>query len=210
MDTFMSWYKEDVAAALKQRDNCPYEPETVFYGSSTFTLWPEMYQEFEEFKPLNLGFGGSTLMACNAFFEQIIAPLQKPQRLLLYAGDNDLGDGVDANTVFKNYLLFKSKLRYHFQDTRFYFVSIKPSIERFGIVDKIIATNKLIKENIDASTGNDYYIDIFNDMLDAHGKPVRNLFEADGLHLSSLGYEIWKEAILSQLMLTEQLTSLSC
>jgi lysophospholipase L1-like esterase len=209
MDTFMSWYKEDVAAAINQREHCPYEPETVFYGSSTFTLWPDLYQEFEEFKPLNLGFGGSTLMACNAFFEQIIAPLKKPKSLLLYAGDNDLGDGVDANTVYKNYLLFKSKLRYHFQDIPFYFISIKPSIERFGIVDKIVATNKLIKENIDASSGNDYYIDIFNDMLDAHGKPVRKLFEGDGLHLSSLGYEIWKEAIMSKLMLKKQLTSLA-
>ena len=206
----MTWYEQDVAAVVKIREKCPYIPETIFYGSSTFTLWPNMYQEFEEFKPLNLGFGGSTLMACNTFFEQIIAPLKKPQRLLLYAGDNDLGDGMNANTVFRNYLLFKSKLRYHFQDIPFYFISIKPSIERFGMVDKIIATNKLVKENINASAGNDFYIDIFNDMLDDNGKPQRKLFKADGLHLSSLGYEIWKEAIMSYLVLTEQLTSVAC
>lgn len=202
----MSWYQEDVAAAIKQRENCPYKPETIFYGSSTFTLWPELYREFEEFKPLNLGFGGSTLIACNAFFEKIIAPLQKPQRLLLYAGDNDLGDGLDPNSVFKNYLLFKSKLRFHFQDIPFYFISIKPSIERFGIIDKIVKTNSLIKEHIDASGDNDYYIDIFNEMLDDNYQPQKQLFNADGLHLSPLGYEVWKEAIMNHLMLTEQLT----
>ena len=200
----MNWYEHDVAAAIKTRDKCPYTPETVFYGSSSFTLWAKLYEEFAEFKPVNLGFGGSTLAACIQFFDKIIAPLHRPQRIILYAGDNDLGDGVDPNTVFKNYLVFKAKLRDHFDDIPFYYVSIKPSIERFDIIDKIIKTNSLIKEHIKKQEGNDYFINIFNKMVDHRGFPQKRFFVADGLHLSHQGYEVWKEAILNELMLTEQ------
>ncbi|MCY7421964.1 MAG: GDSL family lipase [Chitinophagaceae bacterium] len=201
----MKWYEEDVDTAVKIRERCPYKPETVFYGSSSFTLWANLYQEFEEFKPVNLAFGGSTLAACVQFFDRIIAPLPKPQRLILYAGDNDLGDGADPHDVFKNYLLFKSKLRHHFDDVPFYYVSIKPSLTRLEIIDKIIKTNFLIKENIKKQEGNDYYINIFNKMVDHKGLPQKKFFEGDGLHLNHLGYDVWKEAIMNELMLTEQL-----
>ncbi len=49
--------------------------------------------------PINLGFGGSTLAACAWFFDPIVAPVSHPQTLILYAGDNDLGDGRHPEEV---------------------------------------------------------------------------------------------------------------
>jgi len=58
-----------------------------------------LYKDFEEYMPINLGFGGSTLAACAWFFDPIVAPVIHPQTLILYAGDNDLGDGRHPEEV---------------------------------------------------------------------------------------------------------------
>lgn len=78
----MEWYEADVLAAIPQREKCTYDPETIFYGSSTFTLWKRLHEEFKEFRPVNLGFGGSTLAACVWFFNKIVAPVTHPKRLI--------------------------------------------------------------------------------------------------------------------------------
>ncbi len=201
----MHWYEEDVKAAIRERQKCKYEPETIFYGSSSITLWKDIYDTFSEFKPVNLGFGGSTLAACVQFFDRIVAPVQKPVRLFLYAGDNDLGDGAQPGDVLKNYLYFRAKLRAAFDDIPFYYISIKPSVNRIEIIDKIKHTNLLIKDEVRKQVGNDHFINIFNKMVDSKGYPQKKYFGTDGLHLNEEGYEVWKKAIKNELMLTHQL-----
>ena len=68
----------------------------VFYGSSSIRLWITLAEDFDP-RVLNLGFGGSTLEACDYFFSRLVMPVS-PRSLLLYAGDNDLGDGRESRT----------------------------------------------------------------------------------------------------------------
>jgi len=77
----------------------PYQPDTLFYGSSSIRLWESLYNDFATYKPVNLGFGGSTLAACVWFFDRLMMPLN-PKRLVVYAGDNDLSDGRNPEEVF--------------------------------------------------------------------------------------------------------------
>jgi hypothetical protein len=44
---------------------------------------------------LNQAFGGSTLEACDHFFARQVLPV-RPRSLLVYAGDNDLGQNSRA------------------------------------------------------------------------------------------------------------------
>ena len=194
----MTWYEDDVKQAETKRLSCTYTPETVFYGSSTFTLWDTMYDDFAEYKPINLGFGGSTLAACVWFFDRIVAPLQEPKKFLLYAGDNDLGDGRRPEEVCLFYREFVVKLREHFPHVPCYFISIKPSISREGILDEIKEANHLISEDINKSNDHQYFINIYDKMVDKKGMPKKEYFEEDGLHLNPKAYAIWKEVILKQ------------
>jgi lysophospholipase L1-like esterase len=191
----MKWYESDVKEAVSKRQQCKYKPRSVFYGSSTITQWETLYVDFEEFAPVNLGFGGSTLAACVWFFDEIVAPLDQPERLILYAGDNDLGDGRHPEEVCIFYREFIIKLRDNYKDVPLYFVSIKPSISRVNLTDEIIRTNTLIKGEIDKGQ-NEHYVDIFEKMIDSKGHPIKKYFKHDGLHLNEKGYEVWKEAIL--------------
>lgn len=190
----MVWYEEEVQRVEKERSGLNYEPDTVFYGSSSFTLWTDLYQEFEDLKPVNLGFGGSTLAACVWFFERIMATVQAPSRIVIYAGDNDLGDGRHPTEVLLFYRQLIALVRARFGSIPCFFVSIKPSLQRFEIIGSIRAANELIREEI-GKDQNQHYIDIFPLMVNYQGYPRKSLFEADGLHLSADGYAIWKKVI---------------
>lgn len=194
----MDWYKDDVEGAIKERESCKYEPKTIFYGSSSIRLWSSLYEDFKEFKPVNLGFGGSTLAACVWFFDEIVAPVRNPDRFILYAGDNDLGDGRHPEEVLIFFHDFMLKLRERFPDTPFYYVSIKPSLSRMEIINEIVHTNGLIEQDISKRTDKDHFVNVYSRMINGDGKPNAALFAEDGLHLSKDGYSIWKEVFLKE------------
>jgi len=194
----MIWYEEEVVRLATERNKLPYEPKTIFYGSSSIRLWTTLYQDFEVCKPVNLGFGGSTLAACDWFFDRILQSYE-PEQMVFYAGDNDLGDGRHPEEVFLFFELLLAKLKNRFPNIQFYFISIKPSIDRWDIVERIKYANELIRGAINAAGNGFNYIDIFAAMLDANGKPQPLFFEEDGLHLSERGYTIWKDIVWKHL-----------
>ncbi len=75
----MNWYEDDVQGVIAEISNCPYEPKSIFYGSSSIRPWGTLYDDFKNLKPVNLGFGGSTLAVCVWFFDRIMA--HRPQFL---------------------------------------------------------------------------------------------------------------------------------
>lgn len=192
----MDWYETDVNDVIAERQRCKYQPETVFYGSSSIRLWSTLYDDFKPYRPVNLGFGGSTLAACTWFFDSIVAPVQNPKIFFLYAGDNDLSDGRHPEEVLLFFRQFMSKFRQRYPALPFYYISIKPSVSRSEIIDEIINCNQLIHNEIDALSSSDHFINIYNEMVGKNGKPNKSLFQADGLHLNSRGYAIWKQVIL--------------
>src|SRR3954454_22317856 len=123
----MEWYEHDVKEAIAERSKCTYEPKTIFYGSSSIRLWTSLYDDFSDYKPVNLGFGGSTLAACVWFFDRIVSPVSDPEIFILYAGDNDLGDGRHPEEVLIFFKEFLIKLRQRYPNIPLFYVSIKPS-----------------------------------------------------------------------------------
>jgi len=195
----MQWYEEEVQRLVQLPIAEPAGlPKVVFYGSSTFTRWLGLAQDFPQVQALNLGFGGSTLAACAWFFERVV-PRQQPDALLVYAGDNDLGDGRTPEEVvlFFEQLLAASRAR--LGAIPLCFIAIKPSPARLYLRDNIERANALIRQRIAALGPPCYFLDLYPAMLDGAGLPQRALYEADGLHLSPAGYAQWQPAIAQQL-----------
>lgn len=195
----MDWYEEEVMQLIQRRDKMPYQPQTIFYGSSTMRLWESLYDDFKDYQPVNLGFGGSTLAACVWYFNRIIVPLQNPQRMFIYAGDNDLGDGRNPEEVLIFFKELAVEIQQHFPHIPCHYISVKPSISRWNINESIKRTNQLIEAEIKAQNNNLTFLNIYNSMIDKNGYPKAAYFEEDGLHLSKEGYEVWKELLLPQL-----------
>lgn len=195
----MYWYEEEVQYLERARDANPLpDAPVVFYGSSSIRLWDSLADDFPTLRPINLGFGGSTMEACAWFFERLVVPYH-PRSLIVYAGDNDLGDGHPPDKVVQSFRELRQKTLLNLGCIPFTFVSIKPSPARWYLINEIRRTNDQIRHYLsDRST--DYYIDVFSAMLDERGQPRPELYVEDGLHMSAAGYRLWTEILSAHLL----------
>jgi len=87
--------------AFKTSDSlhAPPRKAIVFVGSSSFTMWKDVQQDFPNHVVINRGFGGSSLPHVIDYAEEIIIPY-KPKQVVVYCGENDFM----SDTVTKTYL----------------------------------------------------------------------------------------------------------
>ncbi|MFD2581657.1 GDSL-type esterase/lipase family protein [Pedobacter vanadiisoli] len=194
----MYWYEEEVKQ-LERRHRLDREhPGVIFYGSSSIRLWHTLEDDFDYMKVTNLGFGGATLAACVWFFERIMINY-RPKALVMYAGDNDLGDGRNPEEIFIFFQQLMVKVNQQFGALPCYFISLKPSLSRWQMADQFRYTNNLIESEIIKLDSNWKFIDVFKKMLDKEGKPNPALYDHDGLHLSEEGYRLWANTVKEKL-----------
>jgi lysophospholipase L1-like esterase len=190
----MEWYEAEVRELEHRRatETRPPHP-TVFYGSSSIRLWDTLARDLDAPCIVNLGFGGSTLEACVWFFERLVTRA-RPASLVVYAGDNDLGDGRSPRDVAGGFEALAAKVDRDLRAAPFGFISIKPSPARAGLLPRIAETNDAIQRQI-ARHPSAFYIDVFTPMLGPDGQPRAELFLDDGLHLSRSGYQLWTRVL---------------
>jgi lysophospholipase L1-like esterase len=181
------WAKE-MTAFEEQDKKDPALGGIVFVGSSSIRLW-DLEKSFPEMPVLNRGFGGSEIPD-SVTHADLLVIRHKPRTVIFYAGDNDIANGRSPQQVFDDYKAFVTKVRAALPATRIAFIAIKPSIQRWASIDKIRAANALVRRfaETDDRLG---YIDVDGPMLGWDEKPRKELFVADGLHMTPKGYEIW-------------------
>src|ERR1700712_4694326 len=143
----MLWYEDEIQRLEKERAALTYTPDTLFYGSSSIRQWANLAGDFKNLSPVNIGFGGSTLAACAWFFDRIMSGY-RPNRIIIYAGDNDLADGrhpQEGCLFFKELIVAVTK---KYGSIPCYFMSLKPSIARWGLIDQFKYTNEIISKEI--------------------------------------------------------------
>lgn len=166
----------------------------LFIGSSSIRRWESLAADFPNAPVVNRGFGGSHIIDSVFFADRIVIPYQ-PETIFLYAGDNDIADGKDAATVFRDFRLFAKTVHHALPDARIVFIAIKPSLKRWHLTPTMKRANDLVR----AFAQKDErlaFADIWTPMLDEAGRPKKSLFVDDGLHLNYEGYRVWKETIL--------------
>jgi lysophospholipase L1-like esterase len=173
----------------------PHAPGGVlFVGSSSIRLWSDLEGQFANLPVvINRGFGGSQLSDCVGNLSRLVLPY-RPRAVLVYAGDNDLAAGVAPRDVLHRFSAFVAGVHAELPWTKIVYISIKPSPARVRLLQEIRTTNDLIRDYA-AREDNVEYADVFTPMLDATGKPRRELFRTDALHLNARGYALWKGVI---------------
>jgi lysophospholipase L1-like esterase len=185
-------YEAEVAA-LEAKFAGKLGGNVVFYGSSSIRLWPGLARAFPGIAIENLGFGGSTLEACAAYFERLVVP-RAPRSVLVYAGDNDLALDSTPENVWNSLRLLLDAHEAHFLEIPLAFLSLKPSPAREPLRELIESTNEWCKRET-WDRANVQWVEIFSPMLDEHGAPRSELYAPDELHLSRAGYELWNEVL---------------
>lgn len=168
----------------------PPKNPVLFVGSSSMRLWRNLRESFPNLNVINRGFGGSRLEDTNYYFDRIVAPYN-PRIVVLYAGENDINDGVAPEKLTNDYKKFAELMHQKLPKSKIIYVSMKPSPSRWKIADNFRQGNKLIKAEV-AKDKHAIFIDVWSAMLDAKGEPRPELFQADMLHMKENGYAIWK------------------
>lgn len=191
----MFWFENDIRALENLAEREDSKGKHIFYGSSSIRLWDSLVTDFPMAKTLNLGFAGFTLAACAWYFHRMVLPFQ-PKSIVVYGGDNDLGEERHPEEVFLFFQQLVTLVRKNIGNIPVAFIAIKPSRVRWNINDRIIYTNEIIKKEIEKENEGLFFIDIFQKMLNEHNYPETEYYLENGLHLSRKGYEVWRDEIL--------------
>jgi hypothetical protein len=192
-----TWFWKRAIRRFEESDRlAPLEPGViVFTGSSSINLWKTLVPDMAPLRVLNRGFGGSQMVHVSAYATNIVLPYS-PSAVVVYAGENDVCKPwlKAPEVVLQDFQEFVDIVHKHLPATWIYFVSIKPTPMRWKVWEKQQRTNQLIEEFCRTSPRVEY-VDVTSAMLDAGGKPRRDLFRWDGLHLSPQGYSVWRSIL---------------
>lgn len=199
-DLFAKWEADIAAFEAQDREHPPEPGGIVFVGSSSIRLW-DLKRDFPDLPVLNRGFGGSQVADSTHFAERIVIPY-RPRIVVLYAGDNDIAQGVTPCQVCENFVAFAETVHAALPETRIIYIAIKPSMKRWALIHRVRAANALI--NAACTDGERLtFLDVEPPMLGDDGQPRRELFVEDGLHLNPQGYALWTELLRPHLSIRD-------
>jgi hypothetical protein len=170
----------------------PPKDAVVFVGSSSVRLW-DLAKSFPDIPTINRGFGGSQICHSTYYADQLVVKHQ-PRLVVLYAGDNDVAAGKSAEQVHGDFRAFVAAVRKGLPKTPIAFISIKPSIARWNLADTMQTANRLIAADCEKDKSLQF-IDVWAPMLGEDGKPRKELFRQDGLHMNDAGYQVWNDLV---------------
>ena len=192
------WDDELRAFEEEDRRSPPPSGAVLFAGSSSIRLWTTLRGDFPGVSVLNRGFGGSQIREVTAFVPRIVLPY-KPRLIVFYCGSNDIASGArSAAEVVDDFRAFVRAVHGSLPDTRILFVSIAPNPARWHLRRPFREANALIRSytRTDPRLG---YVDVWAHMIGADGRPRRDLFVEDRLHMNERGYAIWARVIAEEL-----------
>jgi lysophospholipase L1-like esterase len=166
----------------------------VFVGSSSIAYWRATARK--DFAPLPVvtrGMCGGTMNDALHYVDRMVLR-HHPHSVVLYAGENDLADGISPRRVRNKFQAFAAAVHAKLPDTRIYVISIKPSPARAELWPKMVEANRLLREACAADPRLEY-VSVVEPMLGPDGKPRPELFRADHLHMNAKGYAIWRDAV---------------
>ncbi len=196
-------YEQEIVR-FEKREQAKPSPQgaIVFIGSSSIGYWSSTVRD--DMAPLSVisrGFGGSNMNDALHYADRIVLPY-KPRAVVLYEGDNDIAQKVGPARIADTFDKFVAKIHASLPDCRIYVMSIKPSIGRWSHWSRMQATNELLKqraENNPLLT----YVDVATPMFGEDGKPRRELFKEDMIHMQRAGYIVWRDTLKPVLLKNE-------
>ncbi len=193
-------FEKEIEAFRKEDSlKAPIKNMVLFIGSSSFTKWKSVQQDFPTIPIINRGFGGSTLLDVIRFENEVIYKYE-PRKIVIYCGENDIAssDKGIPDVVFNRFKTLYKSIRKHYPKVPIVYISIKPSPSRWQLKDNQMETNRRISAFI-SKKKNIVFVNIWDKMLDENGNPKADIFTSDLLHMNKKGYQIWIDALNGKL-----------
>jgi len=188
----LQWAKDLRKFDQQDRDDPPPHGGIVFVGSSSIAVW-SLELSFPGYPVVNRGLGGSQISHAIHFADRLVFPYE-PSVVVLYAGDNDVASGKTPERVIEDYQNFVQTVHGRLPECRIVFISIKPSLARWAVVDQMREANQKVAK-FSESDDRLFYADIDTPLIGRDALPRPELYAEDGLHMTVQGYEIWSSVL---------------
>ena len=162
---------------------------TLFTGSSSIRMWESLESDFSEINLINRGFGGAHLSDVLHYYDRLFTKY-RPQRIVLYCGENDLWSGKSVGRVMKDFHALWAKINMDLPTTTLVYLSCKPSPKRISKWNTYQALNLRIK-NFCLRNYNLTYVDLSPTLLKPNFKFDPKQWSPDKLHVNQNGYQSW-------------------
>ncbi|WP_158969753.1 GDSL-type esterase/lipase family protein [Paraglaciecola sp. L3A3] len=179
----------------------PPKGAIVLTGSSSIKMWNnKVHADLAPLTVISRGFGGSNMNDLLHYIDRVAIKYQ-PRAILIYEGDNDtaLSPPIPKAKILSQLKQVISKVRSTLPDTRFYLLSVKPSILRHSLWPLAVDVSRGFKAIADTDPLI-YYVDVATPLLQPEGEVMDDIFIKDNLHLNNKGYQIWGQTIKAALM----------
>lgn len=165
----------------------------VFTGSSSIRMWADLQDYFPNHQIIRNGFGGSQ-MSDLAFYADDLILDHSPDKVFIYEGDNDLVAGKTPAEIMTTTVDLVEKIEQNLNDVEIVLIAAKPSVSRWSLKEKYEELNRRF-EIYSSKKDNVTYADVWTVMLDEAGKPKKEIFLSDSLHMNKKGYDLWAKVI---------------
>lgn len=188
--SYANWYYEGRMELYDQLNN--QQADILFLGNS-ITERGEWHELLPGRKVANRGIGGDNTFGVLARLDGVIA--QRPKKLFLLIGINDIGRGLPVEVILNNYRSILTKLAQGLPKTKIIVESVLPMNESKlaydylkNKADNVKALNEGIKKL--ASEFDLPYLNLHELFADEHGA-LKADYTKDGIHLLPEAYVDW-------------------
>lgn len=186
-------------SAFRHQDSLhfPRKNGILFIGSSSIRKWTDLEQRFADKPVIRRGVGGCELGQILDYYTPYILFPYHPRKIFIYAGENDIVANKPAELVAAEFSKLWELIHKKLPSAKIYFMSIKQSASRAKYDTEVDKANALIKAYL-KNKAKSRFIDVAT-VLYKPGtiRPDSSLYEADYLHLKSIGYDKWQKALKS-------------
>jgi len=183
------WTKQVEAYEKRDAKKPPPQGAVVFAGSSSIRMWPDIEEAFAPTPVVARGIGGSHVSDQVHWADRLVLRY-RPTQIVFYAGDNDVAGGKSAERVLADFKRYVALVRKALPKVWVHFLAIKPSPRREALWPAMKRANALVAEYAETAP-RVTFIDVATPMLDANGRPRRDIFLKDMLHMNREGYALW-------------------
>ena len=183
-------FDEDINSFVaKDQISPPDKNKFLFIGSSSIRLWKSLQDDMAPLEVINRGFGGAHIKHINRHFESIVLPYE-PKAIIFFCGTNDIAAYNPVDKVKLDFEIFYNRVKRDLPDTKLFVIEIQPSPSRFFQRNLQLKWNEHI-EDLAKEDPDLFVINVSETMFTDDGKPRRELYIPDMLHMNSRGYAIW-------------------
>ena len=161
----------------------------LFIGDSLIEFF-NWQKRFPDRKIHNFGSAGETAEGLLARLPKIIRRFEVPELVMIMIGTNNLA--MEDYGFPVTYTGIIGLLQENYPQATIVMTSLLP-VQLYFLGEAVPRINRRLQSV--AREKNIIYLDLYPLFLGPDGKPIREYFDIDGVHLSDQGYETWARAI---------------